>query len=83
MYLLDVCGHGVQAALLSISAINVLRNQTLPATDFRSPTQVLTAINKVFQMDRHNEMYFTIWYGVYDKQKRRLTYANGGIHPPF
>jgi sigma-B regulation protein RsbU (phosphoserine phosphatase) len=81
MYLLDVCGHGVQAALLSISAINVLRNQTLPATDFRSPTQVLTAINKVFQMDRHNEMYFTMWYGVYDKQKRRLIYANGG-HPP-
>ncbi len=38
MYLLDVCGHGVQAALLSISAINVLRNQTLarhrfPLTD--------------------------------------------------
>jgi sigma-B regulation protein RsbU (phosphoserine phosphatase) len=81
MYLLDVCGHGVQAALLSISAINVLRNQTLPATDFRSPTQVLTALNKVFQMDRHNDMYFTMWYGVYDKQKRRLTYANGG-HPP-
>jgi phosphoserine phosphatase RsbU/P len=81
IYLLDVCGHGVQAALLSISAINVLRNQTLPATDFRSPTEVLTGLNKVFQMDRHNEMYFTIWYGVYDKQRRRLTYANGG-HPP-
>lgn len=81
MYLLDVCGHGVQAALLSISAINVLRNQTLPATDFRSPTQVLAGLNKVFQMDRHNDMYFTIWYGVYDKQRRRVTYANGG-HPP-
>jgi len=81
MYLLDVCGHGVKAALLSISAINVLRNQTLPATDFCSPSQVLTGLNKVFQMDRHNEMYFTIWYGVYDKKKRVLSYANGG-HPP-
>jgi len=81
MYLLDVCGHGVQAALLSISAINVLRNQTLPATDFRSPKEVLTGLNRVFQMDRHNDMYFTMWYGVYDKQKRRLIYANGG-HPP-
>ena len=80
MYLLDVCGHGVQAALLSISAINVLRNQTLPATDFCSPSEVLEGLNKVFQMDRHNDMYFTMWYGVYDKQNRRLTYANGG-HP--
>jgi sigma-B regulation protein RsbU (phosphoserine phosphatase) len=81
MYLLDVCGHGVKAALLSISAINVLRNQSLPATDFRSPAEVLASLNKVFQMERHNDMYFTIWYGVYDKQNRRLTYASGG-HPP-
>jgi sigma-B regulation protein RsbU (phosphoserine phosphatase) len=81
IYLLDVCGHGIKAALLSISAINVLRNQTLPTTDFRSPSQVLAGLNKVFQMDRHNEMYFTIWYGVYDKKKRGLSYANGG-HPP-
>jgi phosphoserine phosphatase RsbU/P len=80
MYLLDVCGHGVKAALLSISAINVLRNQTLSATDFHSPSEVLAGLNKVFQMDRHNDMYFTMWYGVFDKQKRRLTYGNGG-HP--
>jgi len=32
-------------------------------------------------MERHNDMYFTLWYGVFDKQKRQLTYANGG-HPP-
>jgi sigma-B regulation protein RsbU (phosphoserine phosphatase) len=81
MYLLDVCGHGVKAALLSISAINVLRNQTLPTTDFCSPGQVLAGLNKVFQMDRHDEMYFTIWYGVYDKKNHVLSYANGG-HPP-
>jgi phosphoserine phosphatase RsbU/P len=81
IYLLDVCGHGVKAALLSISAINVLRNQSLPATDFSSPSEVLAGLNKVFQMERHNDMYFTLWYGVFDKTKRQLTYANGG-HPP-
>lgn len=68
IYLLDVCGHGVKAALLSISAINVLRNQTLAATDFLAPSEVLSGLNKVFQMDRHNDMYFTIWYGVYDRR---------------
>jgi len=83
LYLLDVCGHGVKAALLSISAVNVLRNQTLVATDFRSPSEVLAGLNKVFQMERHNDMYFTMWYGVYDKQNRQLTYANGGHPPPI
>jgi sigma-B regulation protein RsbU (phosphoserine phosphatase) len=32
-------------------------------------------------MSVHNEMYFTIWYGVYDKQTHKLVYASGG-HPP-
>lgn len=81
IYLLDVCGHGVKAALLSISVMNVLRNQLLAATDFRSASDVLRGLNEAFQMDRHNDMYFTIWYGVYDKKARRLSYANGG-HPP-
>jgi sigma-B regulation protein RsbU (phosphoserine phosphatase) len=83
MYLLDVCGHGVQAALLSISVMNVLRNQVLAMTDFRSPSAVLEGLNSAFQMDRNNDMYFTVWYGVYDKQNRRLTYANGGHPPPI
>jgi len=81
IYLLDVCGHGVGAALLSVSVMNVLREHTLPNTDFRDPAQVLTALNNAFQMESHNDMYFTIWYGVYNKTGRRITYASGG-HPP-
>ena len=46
-YLLDVCGHGVGAALLSVSVLNALR-RSLPQTDFRKPDQVLTALNKAF-----------------------------------
>ena len=81
MYVLDVCGHGVGAALLSISAMNVIRSGTLPHTDFHQPGEVLTALNESFQMEKHNNMYFTIWYGVYDKKQRRISYASGG-HPP-
>ncbi|MFM8411826.1 MAG: response regulator, partial [Alphaproteobacteria bacterium] len=65
VYVLDVCGHGVGAALLSVSAMNVLGTRTLPGVDFRDPAAVLAALNDAFQMDRQNEMYFTIWYGVY------------------
>lgn len=81
MYLLDVCGHGVGSALLSVSAFNVLRSQTLPSADFRKPEQVLTALNGAFQMDDHNGLYFTIWYGVYQRSTRMLRFASGG-HPP-
>lgn len=80
MYLLDVSGHGVGASLLSVSAMNVLNTQALPNTDFRDPGQVLRALNLSFQMEKHDNKFFTIWYGVYQKQARRLLYSGAG-HP--
>ncbi|MCF8131138.1 MAG: response regulator, partial [Deltaproteobacteria bacterium] len=47
MYLLDVCGHGIGAALLSISVINALRSESLNHVDFRKPGQVLAELNQV------------------------------------
>jgi Serine phosphatase RsbU, regulator of sigma subunit len=81
LYLLDVCGHGVGAALLSAAAINVLRGSTLPGVDFRDPGLVLAALNNAFLMERQNEMYFTLWYGVWQPSTRTLRFAAGG-HPP-
>lgn len=81
IYLLDVCGHGVGAALLSASVMNVLRTQALPATDFSEPAAVLQALNHTFRMENQNNMYFTIWYGVFDAARRRIIYASAG-HPP-
>ena len=66
-YLLDVSGHGVGSALLSVSAMNALRSQALPQTDFRMPGQVLGALNNAFKMEEQNGLFFTIWYGVYNK----------------
>ena len=80
MYLLDVCGHGVGSALLSVSALNALRTQTLPNTDFRDPVMVLSALNASFQMSDHRDMYFTMWYGVYNKVTSELKYGSAG-HP--
>lgn len=80
-YLLDVCGHGVGAALLSVTAINVLRSAALPSTDFRDPGAVLSALNTAFPMERQHNMYFTIWYGVFRRSTGELRYASGG-HPP-
>jgi serine phosphatase RsbU (regulator of sigma subunit) len=80
-YLLDVCGHGIGSALLSVAANQTLRGEALPDVDFRHPDAVLDALNRVYQMDRHNDMFFTIWYGVWEPQARRLRYASAG-HPP-
>ncbi len=81
IYLIDVCGHGVGAALHSVSVLNVLRSKNLQNIDFRRPDQVLAGLNAVFPMDYHRGMYFTMWYGVYTRSSRLLTYASGG-HPP-
>jgi sigma-B regulation protein RsbU (phosphoserine phosphatase) len=81
LYLLDVCGHGVGAALLSVSMVSVLRNCSLPETDFRDPSSVLAGLNAAFPMERHNDMFCTAWYGVYSLSGKRLRYACGG-HPP-
>jgi sigma-B regulation protein RsbU (phosphoserine phosphatase) len=80
IYLLDVSGHGVGSALLSVSVLNILRSQSLPNTNFCQPSEVLNALNTAFQMSNHSDKYFTIWYGVYHRVKQQLVYANAG-HP--
>jgi sigma-B regulation protein RsbU (phosphoserine phosphatase) len=80
VYLLDVSGHGVGSSLLAVSASNVLAARSLPNTDFRSPAEVVARMNDVFQMDRQNGKYFTIFYGVFNATARTLTYCNAA-HP--
>jgi len=80
-YLLDVSGHGVGPALLSVSVLNTLRTQCLPDADFRCPDQVLAALNTRFRWEDQYGQFFTIWYGVFSRNDRMLRYASGG-HPP-
>lgn len=80
LYLLDVCGHGVAAALLSVTIHNVLRRQTLPETRFDQPAEVMAALNRAFPMSENGNKFFSIWYGVFDRRTRRMSFANGG-HP--
>ncbi|MEM9541917.1 MAG: SpoIIE family protein phosphatase [Cyanobacteria bacterium P01_E01_bin.42] len=81
MYLLDVSGHGLRAALPSVSVINLLRSKQLLQVNYRKPSDVLRGLNETFQMTQRNDKYFTIWYGVYNKTTRQLVYSSAG-HPP-
>ncbi len=89
MYLLDVSGHGLGAALVSVTIQNILRAQILPGINFYQPGLVLTALNEAFALEQGTnwlsetsiDRYFTIWYGVYNYSKQLLMYASAG-HPP-
>ncbi len=81
IYLLDVSGHGLGAALPSAIVQNTLRSQSLPGLDFYQPASVLKSLNQAFQMSEKNSRYFTMWYGVYNRQNKILTYSSAG-HPP-
>ena len=80
-YLLDVSGHGLRASLPSLAVINLVRSRGLSNVDYYQPSSVLRGLNRAFQMSDRNDKYFTIWYGVYDREKRLLTYSSAG-HPP-
>ncbi len=81
IYLLDAAGHGLRAALPTLSVLNVLRSRALPKINYYQPSDVLRGLNETFQMTQRNDKYFTIWYGVYNRVKRELVYASAG-HPP-
>ncbi|MGA8164015.1 MAG: SpoIIE family protein phosphatase [Waddliaceae bacterium] len=81
VYLLDVCGHGVGAALLSVSILTILRFQQLVNVNFLNPKEVLQELSRVFLMREQNYSFFTLWYGVFSRSHRELVFSNGG-HPP-
>ena len=81
VYLIDVSGHGVEPALVSVSVHNMLRSGYLSKETLLAPDQVLHELNSKFPMEKHGGNYFTIWYGVYQASSRTLRYAGAG-HPP-
>lgn len=81
LYLLDVSGHGLKAALPSISVLNLLRSRNLGDVNYYQPSSVLTRLNNTFQMTDRNDKYFTMWYGVYNLAQQELIYSSAG-HPP-
>jgi len=81
LYLLDVSGHGLEASLYSVTVMNLLKKELLGSTDFLNPSSVLQSLNKIFDIESQNNMFFTIWYGVYNTQNRELSYASAGSQP--
>lgn len=80
-YLMDVSGHGIRAALLSVSIMNLLHSRTLDNDVLLQPTEVMKYLNQTFQMEEQNNMYFTLWYGVFNRKTRVLSFVSAGAPP--
>jgi sigma-B regulation protein RsbU (phosphoserine phosphatase) len=87
-YLLDVSGHGVPAALLSVTLNRVLLPEPgspiLRASEpgmppgIASPPEVVSELNRRFQSQ--DDQYFTIVYGIFDTGTREARFCQAG-HP--
>ncbi len=76
VYLLDVCDHVSLGSPRGVGA-QALRSQTLPTGLPRSRAGARRP--QRLSDGAHNELYFTMWYGVHDRGQGTLTYASGDI----
>jgi len=81
IYLIDVSGHGVRPALLSVSVHNMIRSGSMPLSTLLRPDRVLAKLNSLFQMEQQDDAYFSMWYGIYECSSRTLRYATAGSPP--
>ncbi len=84
-YILDVSGHGVPSAMITVSVSQQLhqRNDILGifnAPNILSPKEILKSLDKEFPIERFDK-FFTIFYMVLNTQTGQLCYSNAG-HPP-
>lgn len=92
LYVLDVSGHGVSAALLSVTLNHWLepsRGEALfrrtpgGSTRVATPTEVAEELNAHFPMDAETKQYFTLLYGILDTRTFKFSYVTAGHPPPI
>jgi sigma-B regulation protein RsbU (phosphoserine phosphatase) len=95
LYLLDVSGHGVPAALLSVTLSRVLNTRD-PASSILvdrepgaeepaivAPPDVAARLNTQFPMSAQRGQYFTMAYAVLDTETGVLRHTLAGHPPPI
>ena len=95
-YVLDVSGHGVPAALLSVSAMHALEPEPAEQSLMRDvkgvsadlgtvqrPARVASELNRRFRAGEHDGRYLTMVLCVIDTWNGRLHLASAGHPPPI
>lgn len=83
IYLVDVTGHGTDAAMHAVSVVNVLRQRELPGIDVRDPARMAAHLNGMFQMDSHGGMLLSLWLGIFDVAARTVAFTSAGHHAAY
>ena len=87
-YLLDVAGHGIPSALLSIALSRYLspsvgqeRLKNMPAYhEYTQPKNLVSSLNRCFQADDDSMQYFTMIYGIINVKTGHIKITQAG-HP--
>ena len=84
IYMLDVCGHGVSAALIAVAVNQFLANHRMHCEGESGapvpPKEILKGLAEEFPFERFNS-FFSILYVTIDDRTGMLTYCCAG-HPP-
>jgi sigma-B regulation protein RsbU (phosphoserine phosphatase) len=87
LYVLDVSGHGVAPALLSVALCRLLSPPSDPSsilgggrTEIMPPAEVAARLNRLFPFDPSTEQFATLVYGTLDAATGEFQYVTAG-HP--
>lgn len=76
----DVSGKGISAALFMARAITVVRQY---AQLGYSPSEILYHTNNCLSLNNPEQMFITVFVGIYNIDSHIFTYANGGHNTPY
>jgi len=91
-YLIDVSGHGIPPAMLSVYLHNRLQPEKMPGNliykknaatkeyELNSPAEIIAQLNRGFEAEKHNMLYFTIVLGIINSENGHGQLCQGG-HP--
>jgi sigma-B regulation protein RsbU (phosphoserine phosphatase) len=86
MYVMDVSGHGVAAALLSVSVTHhltqMIGHDEATAPGGPSPAWLARNLNALFPMESVGRHYFTFLYGVLNVKARTFRFVSAGSPGP-
>ena len=92
IYMIDVAGHGVPAAMVAVSVFQYLQPQSdslmmssdenLKTQRVKRPAQVLEFLDRVFTFERF-DTFFTMNYVIINLKTGRLTSSSAGHPPPI
>lgn len=80
VFIADVSGKGVPAALFMMASMIILANN---AQMGKSPAQILQDTNAAICSNNREEMFVTVWLGILEISTGKLTAANAGHEYPI